>query len=201
VLSDGRELLFSGEAVERTALCEGQAVSDELLAAVDAAEQRVLAHEASLRLLAHRGRSEQEMRTRLAMRGFDPATIADELERLRAVGLLDDERFARAWVEDRRVSAPRGRRLIRYELLGRGIEPEAVDAVTEGLDDRTTALELARRKARSAPQDGYEAFLARVGGFLRRRGFDYEIAAEAARVAWLERSSAVEPAGGGQQAS
>lgn len=191
VLSDGRELLLSEEAVFRAGLGEGQPIHDGVFEALEAAEQRVLAHEAALRLLAHRSRSEQEMRTRLGMRGFDPATIADEIERLRAVGLVDDERFARAWVEERKQAAPRGRRMIRYELLGRGIEPDAVDVVTANLDDRVTAHELARRKARSSSgtRDGYDAFLARVGGFLRRRGFDYELAAEAARAAWAERDS------------
>ncbi|MBK6661488.1 MAG: regulatory protein RecX [Thermoflexaceae bacterium] len=80
-------------------------------------------HEAALRLLSHRARSENEMRTRLGMRGIAPAIIEEEIVRLRDAGLLDDEQFARAWVEDRKRFAPRGRRMLRYELLGRGIEP------------------------------------------------------------------------------
>jgi SOS response regulatory protein OraA/RecX len=76
--------------------------------------------------------------------------------------------------------------MLRYELLGRGIDPESIDAVTGDIDDRTTAVELARRKARSASSDDYTAFIARVGGFLRRRGFDYSVAAEATRMAWAE---------------
>lgn len=186
VLSDGREFLFSDEACERCAVGEGSEASAEALKQLDRAERRVNAHEAALRLLASRPRSENEMRTRLAMRGVDPAAIDDEIERLRSAGLLDDHKFADAWVEDRKRLSPRGRRMIRYELLGRGIDPAAADQATRNIDDRETALLLARGRARRAPLTSYEAFFSKVGGFLRRRGFDYEVTADATRQVWNE---------------
>ena len=186
VLDDGRELPFSEEACERVGIAPGMAADDAVLEALDRADQRVSVHEAALRLLSHRARSRNEMRTRLAIRGFPSEAIDDEIDRLQNAGLLDDEKFARAWVEDRKRTAPRGRRMLRYELLGRGIEPESVDLATRDVDDRETALALARQKARTAPTTSYEAFLARVGGFLRRRGFDYTLTTEATRAAWAE---------------
>jgi regulatory protein len=185
-LSDGREFLFSGEACERVGVAEGHVASVEVLTALEKAERRVGAHEAALRLLATRPRSETEMRTRLGMRGIDPGAIEDEVERLRNAGLLDDQKFAAAWVEDRKRISPRGRRMLRYELLGRGVTPESADEAVEGIDDHETAIQLARSRARSAPRTSYEAFVAKVGGFLRRRGFDYEVTAEATRAAWAE---------------
>ena len=185
-LSDGREVLFSDEACERCGIAEGMAATPELLKQLERAERRVSAHEAALRLLSSRARSETEMRTRLAMRGFDPAAIDDEISRLHGSGLLDDQKFAEAWVEDRKRVSPRGRRMLRYELLGRGIDPSAVEQAVDGIDDRETALQLARGRARKGPRGTYEAFYAKVGGFLRRRGFDYEVTAAATRAAWQE---------------
>src|SRR5436190_6069004 len=172
VLDDGREFAFTEEACDRLGVHEGLPAGEELFAALEAAEQRVQAHDAALRLLSSRARSENEMRTRLAMRGIAPDAIDEELERLRRSGLLDDAKFAAAWVEDRKRVAPRGRRMLRYELLGRGIEVASVDAVTDGIDDLATATELARAKARNGHHGDYESFVAKVGGFLRRRGFD-----------------------------
>jgi regulatory protein len=186
VLDDGREFVFSEEACERAGVAEGQAATDAVFANLEAAEQRVAAHEAALRLLSHRSRSESEMRTRLALRGIESEIVEDEIDRLRSAGLLDDAKFARAWVEDRKRMAPRGRRMLRYELLGRGIEPESVDLVTRDIDDSSIALDLARTRARGSALADYETFLAKVGGFLRRRGFDYAVAGEAARRAWAE---------------
>lgn len=185
-LSDGREFLFSDEACERNDLNEGMPATTGLFDSLEESEERVMAHAAALRLLAHRARSESEMRTRLAMRGVAPAAIDHEVDRLRQAGLLDDEKFARSWVEDRNRQAPRGKRMLRYELLGRGIEPEAIEQVTAPIDDRVVALELARQKAGRGRAETYEAFAGRIGGLLRRRGFDYEVVAEAVRTAWAE---------------
>lgn len=186
VLSDGRAFPLSDEACKRVGVTEGACATAEMLEAIDAAESRVRAHDAALRLLSHRSRSEQELRTRLAMRGIPPAIAEEEVTRLRAVGLVDDEKFARSWVEDRKRSAPRGRRLLRYELAGRGIQSNTIEEATTGIDDRETALELARGKARGALLDDYKVFVAKVGGFLQRRGFGYDVAAEATRTAWTE---------------
>ncbi|MEX1104144.1 MAG: RecX family transcriptional regulator, partial [Dehalococcoidia bacterium] len=82
--------------------------------------------------------------------------------------------------------APRGRRMLRYELLGRGIDVESVDLATDGIDDRETALALARSRARGSAMADYETFMAKIGGFLRRRGFDYSVSADAARTVWAE---------------
>jgi regulatory protein len=167
-LTDGRELAVSDEACARVPdLFVGAEATEATLAAIEKAEHRVLAHEAALRLLSHRSRSETEMRARLAMRGIEPTAVEDEIIRLRNAGLLDDEKFAVAWVEDRKRTAPRGRRMLRYELLGRGIEPESVDLATDGVDDRETALEVARSRA-------------------RRRGFDYALVVEVTRAVWTE---------------
>lgn len=185
-LSDGREFLFSDEACERCGVAEGQEATPELLSNLDRSEQRVNAHDAALRLLASRPRSETEMRNRLAMRGVEPSAIDDEVERLRNSGLLDDQKFAEAWVEDRKRASPRGQRMLRYELLGRGIDPAAAEQATSDIDDRETAIGLARSRARRSPITSYEAFFAKVGGFLRRRGFDYEVTADATRLAWAE---------------
>ena len=185
-LSDRRELLVSDEACSRAGLAPGVEVADDFFESLEAAEQRVNTHEAALRILANRSRSENEMRTRLRMRGFEPGAVDEEIERLRNAGLLNDAQFAHAWVEDRKRLAPRGRRMLRYELLGRGIAPAAVDEATSNVDDAAAALELARARARGSALLSYDAFMTKVGGFLRRRGFDYGVVAETTRLVWAE---------------
>ena len=193
VLSDGRELLVHPEALlAHSELAEGVPVSEETLAELERESWRALAHEAALRLLSHRARSEQEMRTRLAMRGIPPDVVEAEIERLREAGLLDDAQFANAWVEERRRTSPRSRQLLRFELLGKGIAPETADLATRDVEDLPTAIELARKRARTTGSGEDEtAFLQRIVEFLRRRGFDFETARHAARLVWEElRSSA-----------
>lgn len=194
VLSDGRELLLHEEALAAAGpVREGDALTEERIEELEHANWRVVAHEAALRLLSLRARSERELRTRLELRGIPADVVGAEIERLREAGLIDDEKFAAAWVEERRRTSPRSRRMLRYELLGRGIDPEAVERATRDVEDLPTALELARQRGGRLRTTSEEEFIANVGGFLRRRGFDWETARHAARLAWVELRSA-EPA-------
>jgi regulatory protein len=80
--------------------------------------------------------------------------------------------------------------MLRYELLGRGIGPEAAEKATEGIDDGETALALARERTRKTQVTSYEAFVSKVGGFLSRRGFDSEVTARTTRQVWRELQEA-----------
>lgn len=186
-LSDGERIVVSSEAVRETGTIVGSPAGPAEIAALEEAQRRAAAHEAALRLLSTRARSRSEIRARLAMRGMDPETVEAELGRLVRAGLVDDVEFARAWVARRQISAPRGRRMLRYELLGRGIDPEEADRVTATIDDREAALDAARRKSRSWKRSDFNDFSARLGSFLQRRGFSFDVSAEVVRVTWRER--------------
>ena len=97
-LTDGTHYVFATEAIDEAGVREGSVASPDLVAKLESADRRAVVHEAALRLLATRARSEQEMRTRLAMRGIDPEAIEHEIQRLLRSSLLDDSMFAHAWV-------------------------------------------------------------------------------------------------------
>lgn len=89
--------------------------------------------EAGARFLEARPRSVAEVRRKLARLGYQPALVAGAVERLAELGFLDDEAFARAWVESRDRAKPRGEHALRRELQLKGVDKAIVDAV---LDDR-----------------------------------------------------------------
>jgi regulatory protein len=86
---------------------------------------------AGFRFLEARARSVVETRRRLAEAGYRPALIEGAIERLLAIGLLDDEVFARNWIESRDRASPRGESALRRELRLRGVEGAIVDATLE----------------------------------------------------------------------
>lgn len=186
--SDGETLTLRAEAVERAGLRKGDALDGGIRAGLEREEQRWTAHDAALRLLSYRPRSERELEQRLRLRGIAGDAVDEEIERLRGAGLLNDEAFAQSWVEDRQANAPRGQRLLRYELLGRGVRAELAEAAVESVDDRTSALFLARGRARRLGDLPFEQFSRRLAGFLERRGFGYDVVAEAVRITWNENA-------------
>lgn len=85
--------------------------------------------EAGARFLEARPRSIAEVRRRLTSAGYRPDLVDGAVSRLAELGVLDDEAFARAWVESRDRAHPRGERAIREELRIKGIDRPTVDAV------------------------------------------------------------------------
>jgi SOS response regulatory protein OraA/RecX len=70
-----------------------------------------------------------EVRRRLIRAGYREAMVQAALDRLTAVGYLDDDVFARAWVESRDRAKPRGERALRSELLAKGVDRAVIELV------------------------------------------------------------------------
>ena len=85
--------------------------------------------DAAARFLEARSRSVAEVRRRLVTAGYRPELVDQAISRLVRQGYLDDDAFARAWVESRDRARPRGERALRTELSQRGVAREIIDAV------------------------------------------------------------------------
>jgi regulatory protein len=85
--------------------------------------------DAAARFLEARARSVAEVRRRLTGAGYRADLMQGAIERLLELRMLDDEAFARAWVESRDRARPRGERAIRSELGLKGVERAIIDTV------------------------------------------------------------------------
>ena len=141
------------------------------------------AFEAALGALDRKERTSHELALWLKSRGFALDEIEDALRRLFETGVLDDERFARRYAEDKRELARWGAERIREALLARGVTSETVEAVVAA-DSYGDQVERAREILirRGRPLAG-NADCQRALEYLTRRGYDYEIAYEAVRSA------------------
>jgi regulatory protein len=155
--------------------------------------------EAAARFLEARQRSVAEVRRRLRGAGYRPDLVDGAIERLLALGILDDEAFARAWVESRDRARPRGERAIREELRVKGINRATIDIVLDerregdGAEpDRDAAERLLERNLRSlARVADPRQRRARAYALLARNGFDPDACREvAARVVDLDQPEA-----------
>ena len=154
--------------------------------------------EAAARFLEARSRSVSEVRRRLTGAGYRADLVEGAIERLTELGMLDDDAFARAWVESRDRARPRGERAIREELRLKGIERAIIDPILadrrdgaidggDGTDDvartpdRMAAARLLARHARALarvadPRQRRQ----RAYALLARNGFDPETCREVA---------------------
>lgn len=85
--------------------------------------------DAAARFLEARPRSVSEVRRKLLSMGYQVTLVEGVVVRLEELGYLDDEAFARIWVESRDRARPRGEHALRRELALKGIDRALVDEV------------------------------------------------------------------------
>ena len=134
------------------------------------------AQRAALRALARRAHARFDLRRRLLQKQHPPAAVDGALDRLSAVGLLDDARFA---VDYAAAKAHRGRGPARLigDLLAQGVDrrmaEEAVSTAlaAEGVDPAEAVRVLAEKRARQLGGLAPTVRKRRLIAFLVRRGF------------------------------
>jgi len=150
----------------------------------------------ALRFLSFRPRSLSEIERYLHGRGADEVKVTEALERLKRTGLVDDEAFARYWVENRDAFSPRGSRALQAELRAKGVGREHIaEALAEAEDEVSEderAYQAALKRARSLSRADEESFRRRLYGFLQRRGFDYETTRKTTDRLWQEGTEGIE---------
>jgi len=129
---------------------------------------------AAVRLLARREHSTDELRRKLASKGYPPDTIEPVIQKLAGKRLVSDERFTASFVHHH-AKRGQGPVRIRAALRQQGIPEAQVEEALQaaGVDWVQLAREVRRRKFGAAPPRslGERAKQAR---FLQYRGFDAE---------------------------
>jgi len=133
------------------------------------------------RAVGHRDRTVAELRTFLERKRVEPESIAAAVTELRQAGLLDDDRYARRFAEDKRELDGWGGERIARELQRRGIAPDLIEAV---VTDRSRDAELETAMVllqRRVPPPAHDRDRDRAWRLLIRRGYEAELAYEAVR--------------------
>jgi regulatory protein len=155
--------------------------------AIDEKLQRAL--DLGYAYLNRRERTVAEVRAQLERKGVSPELIDPAVQTFAEQGFLDDERFARLFVCDKRELEQWGSERIRRGLLARGIDRELAErAVAPGAGDGDPvageeptelerALELLRRRFPDPPRERRDRD--RALGVLVRKGYESEVALDA----------------------
>jgi regulatory protein len=164
----------------------GQELSEEKIAALQAEDALEAAYQQALKYLNYRVRTKKEVQDNLKRHGISDEIITQILGRLQTSGLVDDQRFAQAWVDNRSVFHPRSRRALAYEMQHKGLDEETVQQALDEVDDAELAYQAASKQARRLEGLEWPDFRQKMYAFLARRGFAYGTAAEAAARVWSD---------------
>lgn len=124
----------------------------------------------ALRYVAMRPRSQWEIETYLRRKDLDETASAQIIEKLAKLSLIDDEAFAKAWVNHRRIVRQTSKRRLSMELKQKHIASDIIEKVLreEEVTDKDELRKLVDKKRTRYPDK------TKLMQYLARQGFSYD---------------------------
>ncbi|MFP3465771.1 regulatory protein RecX [Leifsonia sp. SIMBA_070] len=146
----------------------------------------------AIRQLARRGMSRWELEQVLTRREIEPEVYGPELDRLEALGVIDDASLAVSLAFTQHSRKGLGRTAIEQELKRRHVAPELIEAALADIgqdDELERATELAVKRMGQLSTYDDETARRRLHGFLARKGYASDIVRQAMDAAFAGRRS------------
>lgn len=130
-----------------------------------------------LRFATLRPRSEKEVKDYLRRKKVHESLHEKLFEKLKHLELVDDEKFAEWWVEQRQAFKPKSLRILKQELRIKGIKKETIEEVLgeTKVDEEKMAKELLEKKAYKWKNLPPREAKLKTSQYLAGKGFGWEV--------------------------
>lgn len=136
-------------------------------------EEAKAARDKAIYYLQFSGKTESELRKKLAEQSFSPASVDSAIEFVKRYRYLDDEDYARRFLE--KNGNKKSRKQMMYELSQKGVSREILDKVFEDMpvDEETQILSILEKK-KYAGDEATREEKQKISAYLARKGFSYD---------------------------
>ena len=144
----------------------------------DRADMLMKAKGEALKLISFKARSVAELRGRMKLKRYPEDIVTDVIDSLTKQGLLDDEKYAKLFVNARVHGRPSGKRLVERELKQKGLSTDIVERTLAGMhdyDEKKAARELVFTRFQKMTGISDQKKKSRLFGYLKRRGFASDV--------------------------
>jgi len=163
------------DLVVKHGLRVGRSLTPEEQQEIERDDQYVRAKQRALDYLAHKPRTEEEVRRKLRRQDVPDLVVEDVVERLYELSYLDDEAYAQDYVRNRFASKKYGPVRIRRELVERGVDRHTAETAVDDLfaekDVQAAAREHAEKRWGRLADEEPRRRKQKLYRYLRRRGF------------------------------
>jgi len=179
ILVDGSTVAtLSLDGIERLGMRIGAAYGESLANRVAVEAAALHTFDRALAMLAARPRAARDLERMLVRKGEPAEHVAAAVERLIALGALDDAQFARQFIRARISGAGLSRRRLQSELWRKGVARDVIDAALsevfeeDAVDESAQITQVAAKKLRTLRSLDAATARRRLYAFLARRGYD-----------------------------
>jgi regulatory protein len=145
----------------------------------------------ALAYLRTRPRSVQELKFYLTRKKLSARLISRVIDRLHRYEYLNDNAFARGFIENRIRHHPKSRFALAYELKHKGISSQILEDLLQDYDDAAMAFKALTLKQRHWQHIDFETMQKKAANFLHYRGFGYD----ACKQAWEQFATGFQKTG------
>jgi len=182
-LSDGSILLAFKEDLVRMGILENAQIASSTIDELKNCYQRRKAKEVAVRMIKLRPRTEAELRRRFSQLKIEEEVQASVIEELKSKNLIDDLRFARLWIGERKSKFGMAR--IRRELIAKGIDADTIEEAMsleyDHQDEVSRIEEVLRKRLERLKGLEPEVIKQKIYQYLVRRGFESDLVCEVIR--------------------
>ena len=173
---------ISEEVLIKFNLHAGQKLSKQNIEKIKENELYVTLRDQAFRFLARRPHSRRELKEKLLRKGYSSETTLSVLRELQEKKYINDTEFAKLLIKDEIRLKKNGPILIKNKLLLKGIELSlAEDLINKNYTSekiKENCSYMAEKKLRSLADRSYKDKRQRVGNFLKRKGFHWDVCSE-----------------------
>ena len=163
-------------------ISKDQEISEESLKKLKQQSNESKVKDKALRFLSLRPRSVLELQKKLEEKKYDPKIIKRTISWLRKQGFLNDKKFAKDWVLNRKKFHPMGKRRLFLELKKKEVSSKVIDTELSKIKNPAEikqAREIAKRRVKLYKDLGRYKKREKIIAFLQRRGYNWDVIKEA----------------------
>lgn len=145
----------------------------------DPGDPYVIARAIVLRQLTNSPKTREQLRQALARKSCPPDVAEAVLDRMSAVGLVDDAAYAEMLVRSKQSGTGLARRALAHQLRTRGVDDQTAAGVLEGVDpahERRRARQLVDKRLKTLHGLDVAVQTRRLAGMLARKGYPGDMA-------------------------
>lgn len=134
--------------------------------------------ERAIRLLSIRPQSIEEIKKKLKIKGYDDTLIKRTVSYLKREGYLNDKKFTKAWIYNRKNFNSMGKRRLFMELKVKKVSEDIVKKELNKISENTEIKEayiIAERRIKIYKENNKHKIKEKISSFLLRRGYGWDV--------------------------
>ena len=156
----------------------GQVIDVDNLQEIINMDEYIKCKNSALRIIEKSYKTRKQIYDKLIKKDYDKVAIEKALDFLNEYKLLDDEKYAEAYIKEKIRS--QGKNKIKYALISRGISEEIIQeklSLIDGEEEEQTAIILAEKKYRLLlrNEEDSKKIYKKLGDYLISRGYKFQL--------------------------